>query len=43
MSPAEYSVSGLTSPLLTFLSCDRFTGWTLTRNGLVKPRLGSRR
>ena len=43
MSPAAYSVSGLTSVALTFLSCDRFTTWAVTLNGLVKPRLGSRR
>src|SRR6478752_2677129 len=43
MRPAEYSVSGLTSVALTFLSCARLTAWFSTRNGLVNPRLGSRR
>src|SRR6188508_3768647 len=43
MRPAEYSVSGLTSAALTFLRSSRFTTWASTRNGLVKPRLGSRR
>src|SRR5215203_6176481 len=43
MRPAEYSVSGLTSSAVTFLRSDKFTTWFSIRNGLVKPRLGSRR
>src|SRR3954454_2796388 len=43
MRPAEYNVSGLTSAALTFFKSTRFTTWVSTRNGLVKPRLGSRR
>src|SRR3954470_3616987 len=43
MSPAEYSVSGLSSAALTFFRSSRFTTWASTRNGLVNPRLGRRR
>src|SRR5437762_12387513 len=43
MRPAEYSVSGESSLTVTFLSCDRLTTCDATRNGLVNPRLGSRR
>src|SRR5882724_10168580 len=43
MRPAAKSVSGLTVWPVTFASWRRFTTWAVTLNGLVNPRLGSRR
>src|SRR5512147_1654 len=43
MSPAARSVSGVTSPDSSCLRWATLTVWLATRNGLVKPRFGSRR
>src|SRR5262245_55563106 len=43
MSPAAKWVSGLTSVALRPARSFRLTGWAVTLNGLVKPRLASRR
>src|SRR5687768_16978554 len=42
-SPAAWSVSGVSSVPASLESWRRFTVWAVTLNGLVKPRLGSRR
>ena len=43
MRPADVSVSGLISVALSFFRSLRLTIWAATLNGLVNPRLGSRR